>query len=198
MILLAHEPIDAAEGQDPKGEPYDRHGRQRREVYDDKFPRQGEQRDEDHGSQLNDALFTMENTEDRVVELHGDQHRHDHAEDALKNLVVDGGQAAEEEVSRDGPNQMKDGDDDDAADEQGQEQRHNLFEAGVKTEVAPIVCGLRQPPKTTPVQICLGSDMIDHSMLNPVAMVEGIGQLGVEAAIRRLVRPRCPRGPPSL
>jgi hypothetical protein len=86
-IPVAHKPIDG-----PKRD----YGRRKRKqflrcvsnVEDQELAHDGEHRNQDHGTHLDDAVLPLGSHEQRPLELKRNDYGKDHAEHSLKNRVV--------------------------------------------------------------------------------------------------------------
>jgi hypothetical protein len=104
-------------------------GRTHVRVEDHELACQRDQRDQQNGLHLNDAFITKRHLDDRVLEFHGDQQRHDHSEDGLKDRVVQRIERRHQEKQVYHADQLPKRDRDDHRNHRGENHRHNLFEA---------------------------------------------------------------------
>ena len=91
-----------------------------RYIQDDQFADHGQQCDQDDGADLNNAVAPLSEHQERALEFERDDHREDHAEHGLENLVFCRvervGINAEQNIERQVP-EREDDDDGNQADE---------------------------------------------------------------------------------
>lgn len=77
-----------------------------------------------------------------MLEFHGNQHGHDHPEQALEDAMVKRIQRARNQKWHDTDNQLHQCQRDDQGDNQAQDNRHNEFETIVKGHQRPLLKSL--------------------------------------------------------
>ncbi len=137
VIALAQQPISRPEGQHRACERRDLGGAGLR-VEDHELARQGDQPDQDHRLDLDDAIAAQGHPNDGMLELHGDEQRHDHAEHGLEDLVIERIERIDDQQAEDDRDQLKQRDHDDHGNDCGQRERDHLFEALVERHHCPL------------------------------------------------------------
>src|SRR2546430_4566446 len=87
-ILSANEPIDGTERQDRRCEREHLLGLRLGKIDDHQLADDGEQRDQEHGANLDDAMTAVCNDKQRALEFERDDDREDHTEKRLEHLVI--------------------------------------------------------------------------------------------------------------
>ncbi|EXC07115.1 hypothetical protein J627_3669 [Acinetobacter sp. 1245593] len=73
-----------------------------------------------------------------MLELHGDEQRHDHAEHGLEDLVIERIERIDDQQAEDDRDQLQQRDHDDHGNDCGQRERDHLFEALVERHHCPL------------------------------------------------------------
>ncbi len=99
---------------------------------------QGDQPDQDHRLDLDDAIAAQGHPHDGMLKLHGDEQRHDHAEHGLEDLVIERIERIDDQQAEDDRDQLQQRDHDDHGNDCGQRERDHLFEALVERHHCPL------------------------------------------------------------
>ncbi|ENV25914.1 hypothetical protein APD11_00870 [Acinetobacter baumannii] len=132
-----HQPVSRPEGQHRACERRDLGGAGLR-VEDHELARQGDQPDQDHRLDLDDAIAAQGHPHDGMLKLHGDEQRHDHAEHGLEDLVIERIERIDDQQAEDDRDQLQQRDHDDQGNDCGQRERDHLFEALVERHHCPL------------------------------------------------------------
>src|SRR5512132_455086 len=106
VITLAQQPVDHAEH---KGGCSQRRNGARgggARIENDELATQRNERDEHHGLDLDDARAPKSNANNRMLEFHGDEQRHDRAKERLKDVMFQWIYSATEQQRHDADDQL--------------------------------------------------------------------------------------------
>ncbi len=136
-----HQPVDDAQSQNGGGQGRQGQWRHPFDVEDDQFAGQRHQGDQDQGLHPDDAFPASGHLDDGMLEFHGDQHRHDHSEQAFEAFGAQDVVASQEDGGENLAHQGEQGEHDDDRDDDGDHDRDHLFEAFVEAHHPPLFRG---------------------------------------------------------
>lgn len=138
IYTFAQQPINASKRQ--HGYTQSRQGGRRSlvQLQQDQLASQRHQSDQNDGFDLNDTILARRHFDDGMFELHGDQHGQDHPEDFFERFLIQRVQSTGEQPRKHLANQLQQSENNDDRDNHCDDDRHDLFEALVKTQKFPI------------------------------------------------------------
>ena len=98
------------------------------QIENDELAGEGEQCDEEHDLRLDDALLSRDDVLEGVVELEGDQERHDLPEQRLKHPLIQGVEGTEQQPGDHADGQAVQRNQDDQSDDQRQDEGNRALE----------------------------------------------------------------------
>src|SRR4030095_16357283 len=144
VITLAQQPVDHAEHKGCSSERRNGACASGAVIENDELATQRNERDEHHGLDLDDARAPKSNANNRMLEFHGDEQRHDHAKERLKDLMFKWIYRAAKQQRHDADDQLHERKGDDYRDHETQNDRNNLLEALVNGHDWPMLTCFRK------------------------------------------------------